>query len=372
MKIEIGKFEISATIKARSKSIQNRVENNFIEHETFKKFYATLNTLYRKHNIDDISLIISKDNLLNITPIPTLKSCIELLFSSNEIQGKHWFWVDEKLHIIESRRKNLHNNEQIINFFKKESQRHCVFYLSKEDGIHYFIDGKSVGQSVFFTSTERRKYNKLFPMSKINVLFDSYRIHLEERNIYSKFFVPKSGKKSLAKHLNPQVKEEDYKLFLTKYKQLLNNKPEEYFRDDLYSFLDKNLSAHSVAFEYLLTNLNRLDVSIVDDLGDKYLIEIKWVGTSIHADGHKIGTRINHSKINPNGVIQSVQYIEQLTKQKKNIKVAFLAVFDARTDNSSGDTVASFDEEALEGNLKDYYPQFRKIPDFIVKNIHPR
>ena len=94
------------------------------------------------------------------------------------------------------------------------------------------------------------------------------------------------------------------------------------------------------------------------------------MGISIHPLGQKIGTSYQAEDINPNAVIQTVDYIRQLNNENKNIKLAYLAVFDARYEDLP-DTVEVFDEKLLIEDLGKYYPRFKKIADFRVINQHP-
>ncbi|MBP1615733.1 MAG: hypothetical protein H6Q13_3181, partial [Bacteroidetes bacterium] len=194
------------------------------------------------------------------------------------------------------------------------------------------------------------------------------RQRLKSRDVYNKFFVSKSHLLSLKTDMGSQL---DDKKYIYDNKQLLENKPEDKFREDLRFFLSEKLKANFLSKEYILENFKRLDIFILDESGyELYLIEVKWVGISINPSGKKTGTSYSERDIVPNAVKQTVGYLRQLFDEQKNIKLGYLAVFDARKEDLP-DTGNSINNLCFENEDAIHFRKFRKIADFRVLNEHP-
>lgn len=355
-------------LKEKESAIHIRTEDGIQETDNFKDLHRCLVTYHNERPINDYTaLLISKEEINSITVNYSEKlfSCLD---SQDCISNNHLLF-DRNLDLISFERKEIKDNNEARKYYLELSKDYCVFLINPKD-VHYFVDGKDIGETIFFTPDALKTYNELKDITKIVELFDEYRQHLTNRDNYSKFFASKSSKSSLCKHLNDNPDAKDYEEFLNLHKQLLENKPEDRFREDLRMFLVKNLKANVLSKEYILENFKRLDIFINDDFGELYLIEVKWVGVSIHHKGQKIGTSYDASDINPAAVIQSVNYIKQLSDESKNIKIGYLAVFDARYEDLP-DTLENFDENNLEESLKKFHKRFIKIKDFRVLNTHP-
>ncbi|MBK7957214.1 MAG: hypothetical protein IPK03_03350 [Bacteroidetes bacterium] len=169
---------------------------------------------------------------------------------------------------------------------------------------------------------------------------------------------------------NAQTINSDQSTFLDENSQLLENKPEDRFRESLRAFLVENMR-NDILFgkEYILESLKRLDINIFDDYGDLYFIEVKWVGLSVHSEGNKIGTKYDHDDINPAAINQSLKYIRELVEKDQTIKIGYLAVFDAREQDLK-DTFTNFDLSSIDNENQKYYTNFKKI-GFRVKTFTP-
>lgn len=355
-------------LKQKESQIHIRTENGIQETDNFKNLHRCLATYHRERPIKDFTaLLISKDEINNLITDFSDK-LFKTLDEENCIINNHLLF-DKNLDLITFERNEIKDNNEARKHYIALSNDVCVFLINPK-GVHYFVDGKDVGEAIFFTTDALNSYNELKDITKIIEIFDEYRNHLKIRDNYSKFFVSKSSKSSLCKHLKVNPSKKDYEDFINDNKQLLENKPEDRFREDLRMYLTKNLKATVLSKEYILDNFKRLDIFINDDFGELYLIEVKWVGISIHPLGQKIGTLYEAKDINPNAVLQTVDYIRQLNNENKNIKLAYLAVFDARNEDLP-DTVDVFDEKHLIEDLNKYYPRFKKIADFRVINQHP-
>ncbi len=355
-------------LKQKESQIHIRTDNGIQETDNFKNLHRSLITFHNKRSIKDYTaFLITKEEIENL-----IEDYSEKLFLNLDSQlciiNNHLLF-DRNLDVKDSERKEIKNNNEARKYYLELSKDVCVFLINPK-GVHYFVDGNDIGETIFFTLDTLNTYNGLKEITEIVEIFNEYRQHLKNRDIYSKFFASKSSKASLCKHQIKKPTIEDYEGFLNKHKQLLENKPEVRFRDDLLAFLKRTLKANVLAKEYLLDNLKRLDIYINDDYGELYLIEVKWVGISMHPKGQKIGTGYTASSINPAAVLQSVNYIKQLNEENKNIKLGYLAVFDARYEDLP-DTLDTFDENLITTDLKKFRSKYIKIPDFRVINVHP-
>lgn len=355
-------------LKQKESQIHIRTNEGIQETDNFKNLHRTLITYQKKNPVTDYTaILITKEEIENLI-YDYSEKLFKNLTSEVCVINNHLLF-NRNLDVIGFERKEIKDNNEARKFYLELSKEICVFLISPND-VHYFVDGNDIGKTIFFTLDALKTYNGLKEISKIVEIFEEYRLHLKDRNIYSKFFASKSAKSSLCKHLMGSPSKKDYESFLDEHKQLLENKPEVLFRDDLLAFLRKTLKAHVLAKEYLLDNLKRLDIYINDDFGELYLIEVKWVGISIHAKGQEIGFTREAKHINPDAVVQSVKYIKQLYEENKTIKLGYLAVFDARYEDLP-DTLHDFDENVITEDLKSFRSKYIKILDFRVLNTHP-
>ncbi|MEL1254076.1 hypothetical protein AAEO57_09840 [Flavobacterium sp. DGU38] len=365
---DFNKDSFKQFLKQKESQIHLRTDNGIQDTDNFKNLHRSLVSYHSERPIGDFTaIIITKNEIENLISDFSVK-LFEKLDSQIGVCNNHLLF-DRNLEILSYHRKELKDNNDARKFYLELSRETCVFLISPK-GVHYFIDGNDIGESIFFTSDALKSYNELKDITNILDILNDYRIHLKHQDIYSKFFVSNSSKRSLCKHLNSSATDTTYKDFLVQHVQLLENKPEHRFREDLRMYLTRNLKANVLGKEYILENFKRLDIFINDDFGELYLIEVKWVGVSIHPKGQQIGTSYNANNINPDAITQSVDYIRQFNEEGKNIKLGYLAVFDARKDDLP-DTVFTFDKTQLKIGSEKYFPRFVKIPDFRVVNFHP-
>ena len=244
-----------------------------------------------------------------------------------------------------------------------------VFMVAPEGIINYFVNGRDGGDSIFYESSTLHSFNSKKPISELPKVLEEYRKHLKLRDTYSKFFVEKSHLKSLRQDLNSELNEEQ---FIKANKQLLRNTPEDCFRDDLRMFLKEKLKVFFVQKEVMLESLKRLDIAMIDEDGEGlYFIEVKWVGTSVHHLGKKIGTTYSaQPRIVPDAFKQSTSYITELLAEEKDFKLGYLAVFDAR-DEELPDTGIGMTIDQIPEKDKPAYYRHVKLDDFRVINEHP-
>lgn len=354
----------------KKQDIMQRTNDGVQETESFQRLFSLLTQCRRKIEESDYRLIlISKTDLAHLCTDADTKS-MDLF--------KHTVFLTNRTVLVDANLAILNNNNDPFPVGDNNARRYfasltendiVAFLVSPNAIVNYFIDGKDYGDGIFYTREAQSSYEELKTIDKLSEVLDDYRISLTHQDTYLKFFVTKAGLRALH---TLAYSEEDETTFMSNHKHLLNNKPEELFREDIRNFIKRHMKV-VVTREVTLENLDRLDIELTDEVGqDLYFIEIKWVGESIGADGNKISTIYNSQpRINPNAVKQVVEYIDQLLKEKENIKIGYLAVFDARKEDLP-DTGADISEEVVPENMRNYFQRFVKLPDFRVKNINPR
>lgn len=350
--------------------INQRTSDGVQDTEPFKRLFSILAQCRRKVAEQDFRLIlISKDDLSHL--------CSDADTKAMEMY-QHATFLTSRTVVVNSSLTILYNNNDAFPKGDNDARRYfaslatddtVVFLVSPNATVNYFIDGKDYGDGIFYTREAQNSYEELKTIEHLEEVLDAYRKHLTRRDTYLKFFVTKAGLKALHSLARP---DEDEISFMEAHKHLLNNKPEELFREDMRNFI-KNHMKVVVTREVTMENLDRLDIELTDEGGqDLYFIEIKWVGESIHASGQAFGTKYKAKpRIKPDAVQQVVGYINQLLNEDENIKLGYLAVFDARKDDLV-DTGTEISIDDLPDNLQKHFPRFVKLKDFRVKNINPR
>ena len=297
---------------------------------------------------------------------------VKLLFASNDFIKNRHIVIDSQLNVIAVNNEEFAtNSSQAIQMYCESSRKgRIIFLLAKDNELSYFINGHNYG-ALFATAADLALYKRKKTVDELDQVFEDYRNnHITDSNHYQKFFVSLTELKSLHKDLKSPLSE---KAFIDANKHLVKNKPESFFRDDLLGYLQDVMRAR-VSKEFTLNDDDRIDILVQDEAGlGIYFIEVKWVGTSIHQLGKKIGSTFSPDpKVIPDGYKQTVRYIKELADLSYNVKLGYLVVFDARKDDVDGDSGDGRSPEMLEEPYKQCERQFRKVADFRVINKKPR
>lgn len=363
-------LEFKALLAEKKQEIYQLTRDGIQETSQFKKLKSLLLEARRKKSESDFRLVlISKQDILSLCDNASER--VGELFNSFDFLTNRTIRIDSQLQII-----NVNNdpfpdkNNDARRYYTRIANDNIVGFLVSPDAtLHYFIDNNEYGDGVFYTSEAKKGYEELKTIEHLEEVLNGYRVYLQQQDSYLKFFVTKAALKAFHQIKSPNT---DEKTFLVDNCQLLNNKPEELFREDLRNYIKRHMKI-VVSREVMLENLDRLDIELTDEAGrDLYLIEIKWVGKSINASGDDFGVEYNSTpRINPHAVRQVIGYIDELLKDNQNIKIGYLVVFDARKDEMP-DTCADVTDELLSENLKQHFARFKKIPDYKVRNTNPR
>ena len=356
----------------KKQDILQRTSDGVQETPQFQRLRSLLAENRRKNEERDFRLVLICRDDLSALCIDANDRAVEL-FKSSIFLTNRTVVIDANLNIVNSNNDPFpSDNNDARRYFASLSatdEAVVVFHIAPNATVNYFIDGKDYGDGVFYTLEAQNSYEQLKTIESLPEVLDDYRIALERQNTYLKFFVPKSGLRALHTLVSSDSDEAE---FLRNHKHLLNNKPEELFREDIRNYIKEHMRI-VVTREVTLEDLDRLDIELTDEVGkDLYFMEIKWVGESIGADGSKMGAKYDaHPRIKPDAVRQVVGYIDELLKEDQNIKLGYLVVFDARKEDLP-DTGEGITEDDVPEELRKHLPRFVKLKDFRVKNINPR
>ena len=367
-----GNPEFKRLLDEKKQDIVQRTSDGVQETVQFQRLRSLLSESRRKNEERDYRLVlISKGNLENLCDNAEEK--VAELFINPIFLTNRTLYVDSQLMI-------LNNNNDQFPPDNNEARRYFALLSGTEDGwvvfhiapnatVNYFINGNDYGDGVFYTLDAQNSYEERKTIESLQDVLEEYRINLTHQDTYLKFFVTKASLRAL--HALTKSTE-DIDTFVSNNKHVLNNKPEYLFQNDIRNFIQQHMKV-VVSREVMLEDLDRLDIELTDEGGnDLYFIEIKWLGESINSKGNNISTEYKAiPRIKPDAVRQVVGYIDELLNEKKNIKIGYLAVFDARKEDLP-DSGAEISETDLPDDIRRHYPRFKKIPDFRVKNENPR
>lgn len=358
-------------LRRNQTAIVNAASNGLESDTNFKLMLSLVKAMGDKYVNNSFKyLVISEDDLRNLKTANTDVSINNLFTNSLFIQNCH-IVIDSYFNIIEADNENQHNNNNETRRVFTEMSKFgvVIFMLTSEGIINYFVNGRDAGDSIFYKSSTLRSYIEKKPLTELKAVLKEYRQRLKHRDTYSKFFVEKSHLKSLRVDIKSELTE---KKFIEANKQLLRNTPEDCFRDDLRLFLKEKMHVFFVPKEGMLESLKRLDIVMIDEDGQGlYFIEVKWVGKSIHSSGKKIGTEFKaQPRITPDAFKQSAEYISELLAENVDVKLGYLAVFDARGEDLPDTGVGMSIDQIPEKHRSSFY-RHEKLEDFRVVNEHP-
>lgn len=368
MKYDFNSIQFKTLLKEKRTTILQNTSDGIKETDRFKQLYTLLISARQRYKSNDFkNILINEADIINLVDDIDVK--INMLFQDDAFVVNKHIVVDNELTIVTVNNEVIcqSNNEARRYLTDLSKKGMVVFSVAPNSVVNYFVDGKEYGEGIFYKIEEYQKYDEKKSIEDLAEVLDEYRNHLTHRDTYEKFFIQKSFLRSLRVDMKSPLTE---KQFVANYKHVLNNDPEDIFREDLRLFLLNKMKVFANK-EYSLESLKRLDIVMYSENGDLYFIEVKWVGQSIHKLGKQLGIEYDERRIVPAAVFQTVGYIDELLSQGDKLKFGYLAVFDARKDDMQ-DTGTNISENILpEVKRKNYY-RFKKIPDFRVKNRTPR
>lgn len=301
-------------------------------------------------------LIITNDDL-NKMDIDLLNNKLAEILSP-VIQTNNHIILNHNINIVQNTREVFTTNAEAKQRYLLISQKECCVFFISDEGTHIFVKGEEIGNNNFFTGNTLGMFIKKKDVSDLEEVLNEYKAELKKTKRYYKFFVPLG--------LLKRVYGQEY----TKNKNLLLNKPERHFRDDLKDFLQEKIDrTFNFNREVLLDSNQRLDINTEDKDGNHYFLEIKWIGKSIHANCEKEGTCYNEVDIKKFAIKQTLEYIKELQSSNKYVKLGWLTIFDARQKKEPLD-FSNYDH--IDDDLKRNLHLFRIISDLAIDNINPQ
>lgn len=365
----------NASFRSEILSVKERVEQfaaePILDTLQFKLLRSLImSELAKSSDVDVKSISISSDDFAKLPN--DMDEQVKHLFSCDEFIKNRHVVIDAQLNILAVNNEEFAaDSSQAIQMYSEASRNgRIIFLLVHDNELSYFINGHNYG-ALFATADDLALYKRKKTVDELEQVFEDYRnLHITDSNNYQKFFVSLTELRSLHKDLQPDQSVGD---FIEANKQLVKNKPESYFRDDLLGYL-QNVMRARVSKEFTLNNDDSIDILVQDEAGlGIYFIEVKWVGTCIHQLGKKIGLTFNPSpRVVPEGYKQTVRYIKELADLSYHVKLGYLVVFDARKEEVAGDSGDGRNSDMLEEPYKKYERLFRKVADFRVVNKKPR
>lgn len=242
--------------------------------------------------------------------------------------------------------------EQLIS----KSKNFYVFFFG-EEGITRYINGVACeDKNIFYSQEDRIKYKRKKDISQLHEVIQTYSDSYVSQQVNYMCFLAD----------NPTLKQlpNGDKLVT---KNVLKNRPEHYMRDQLRQYLTDNMQYTFLIEPELGQSKRELDI-YVEVKGSWYFIEIKWLGTSINDSGTGLSQTYSNARARE-GVTQSLEYIEELTKtQEIVLRYGYLAIFDARDKKSE----LNFDNYSfVRQDLKPYLAQFGVLPIINLEKKHP-
>ena len=164
-------------LKEKEAQINVRTENEFSSSENFKELHRCLISYHTAKPIQDFTaVLITKVEINNLS-----KDFSTVLFGQLDseigVVNNHLLF-DRSMEIISYERKELKDNNDARKFYLEASNNTCVFLINPK-GVHYFVDGKDIGESIFFSSDAYMSFNELKDISK---LFEIYVLEIHTQN----------------------------------------------------------------------------------------------------------------------------------------------------------------------------------------------
>ena len=303
------------------------------------------------------------------------QTCFCLYISDNDLQNMDFPKVSQNLtavnvavlsnntirigsegQILEKQYQENATTKDAKSFLSELSKDYYVFFFG-EDGITSYANGRVLeDNNIFYSRSDRMKYLQKKDISRIEEVICEYRdSYLTQQVNYMAFLADNStirqvngGQANIAQNI-------------------LKNKPEHYMRDQLRQYLTDHMQYTFTIEPELGQSKRELDIYF-DVKGELYFIEIKWLGKSINDAGNGFSQSYGPARAK-DGVIQSLEYIEELTNTSETcLRCGYLAVYDCRDRKTAIDTT---DFSFVKPELQKYVQLFSFLPIITVQKTHP-
>ena len=345
--MEFSYNQVSDILESSKNEIENSPKYRFLYKRTLFRFWENRinKTIY-------FCIYISADDLEQIDFSQIEDKINEL---NDIINNNNFVKIDNFGNVLEKDYKSFAQDE-MKTYLLDLSKKYYVFFFG-EDGINRYANGTILeDKNVFYTVEERKKYLRKKDISKIDEVVREYaNTFLTQQYNYMCFFADDSTLRQIkdgAKFIN---------------KNILKNSPEHYMRDQFRQYLTDHMQ-YTFSIEPELGQSKReLDIYF-DVKGELYFIEIKWLGKAVNKEGTALSSTAYGNKRVEEGVIQCLEYIQELSNtSENNFRCGYLAVFDCRDKKK---VINTTDFSFVDKDLENYLQLFAFLPIINVDKRH--
>ncbi|RZK27060.1 MAG: hypothetical protein EOO43_00825 [Flavobacterium sp.] len=346
------KDELLRVIASKRDIIKTRTDDNISSTDDFKRLTSILVSFAEKHNVNAFAIHVKENDLKDLNFDAIQLSLDKIL---DQLKVNNFFLLDRAFNIESSSLYNPGNSVEARETFKQSSyNNHCVITVVK--GIcSVFVDGIEMTNATFLAEADFKKWIEKKDISQIFEVLEEYKLYIKNRTNYYKFFAEKP---ILVRLFGDNFYD---------FRNTLRNKPENILRNDLRNFLQERINRTlNFSREVLLDSTKRLDINTEDELGNYYFLEIKWVGKSLNSDATKADFGFENSRAQE-GLLQTLEYIEEMTNANKTVKLGCLVIFDARIIKQP----FTYDWDQIDVRLHKYKRFYSVVDDLHLENTHP-
>lgn len=251
--------------------------------------------------------------------------------------------IDSEGYILDSTLLKMNITATYSSVKSKENNTVCFFLSFK--GIDVFINGTLINSDNHINSYKDIASNKFLSIFEYKQILENFYIE-EVRYDPDKYFFAYSS----------QIKKEKRDILKSKPK-LLFSAPEERFQNRLVRYL-RNNCADSVQQEVRNADNDRYDIWIITEDKKLFVIEIKWLGESVNADG-RITSRYGKSRF-LDGAYQLKEYVDN--------SETYSQLF---TDTKIFQGILlSYDARENETDMIEFPYEFKKYPNLDLTSQH--
>ncbi len=340
--IESNKEELEIIYNADIKKISTSAELKILESKSFFPFWDS-----RINKTLHFLICFPEDCLDTISPTKVTDALDGHI--TEALKSDCIIHVNNNFEITQSKSETI-TNELIVQ--SSIIDRQIAIFFSPE-GIDFGLRGQIIKNiNFFYNELDRDKYLKLYHISSLQECLKVYEDDINQPGLNEAFF----ESSATLEHEKGRPK------------NLLVNSPENTMRNNLLEFLNR-MTQHNFTKEIELSSQRELDLYTEVD-GKQYLIEVKWMGTSVNRNHDGISSTNYSDADMRDGVIQTLEYIQELIEKLKfSLQCGFLCIFDARDDKQDID-YQDFKFVAEKPDLVPFYEQhFIKLDELKLDKV---
>jgi hypothetical protein len=155
MTFEFKGEDFTSLIRKNEYKIIKRGTSGINENDNFKRLLASLKTYQNNHPVTGfLAILIDYGEIENL--YEKIIDNINIQLGTVRLATNNHIIVDRNFDVILSERKLLTNGNDVRRIYTEISNEYCVFHISNQ-GVHYFIYGYDVGDSIFYSSADQNR-----------------------------------------------------------------------------------------------------------------------------------------------------------------------------------------------------------------------